>query len=322
MKVAALIPFKNEALNLPNCLNSIKDIVDFVIGYDDSSKDNSRAVFDSFGGIILDSKPGLSFSTGDEKVIREMLLAEAQRLEATIFFFIDADEVVSNYLKINFRSYCASLLPGQAAHINWVNLANDGKSFFPDGGPFQPVYKSFLIRDDGTLTYRPPGKDILHFSRVPNSENLTPPIAIPSKDGSILHLQHLDQDLYMAKQIRYKCLEMVHETSNPFQINDNYAFTLNKAKIVQELPAYYQARDLVFTANELAKNDIYQEIFSLLQDFGVEYFEKLDIWHVKTLREFFEAETGRSPREFRFSKFMRKIKFKIVSISGRFGYKS
>ena len=81
MKIAALIMFKNEQFNLPNCLNSIVDVVDLVLGYDDFSSDRSAEIFESMGGVLVGQESGLKHVNGEERDIRSLLLSEAKSLE-------------------------------------------------------------------------------------------------------------------------------------------------------------------------------------------------------------------------------------------------
>jgi glycosyltransferase involved in cell wall biosynthesis len=313
MKIAALIPFRNEEFNLPNCLSSLIGVADFVLGHDDSSSDNSRNVFEDLGGQMIGEHSGLSFSNGDERAIRDLLLTEARKRGATHFLFIDADEVLSDSLRESLRDYCSSLSPGQKILIQWVNLASDENSYFNDQSVFRPLDKDFVIRDHASVFFLSEG-GVLHFGRTPNSQSSMPPQIIPPSRGVILHLQHLDEDLYQIKQVRYKCVELIHGTNSAFQINENSAFTLDRSVIISKLPSEFSVRKLVFTSNGIAAIEVQTELIKLFQQYGVKYFEKLEIWHVKVLSEYFVSTVGRPPHSFTASKFFRRIWLKLAVV--------
>ena len=44
------------------------------------------------------------------------------------------------------------------------------------------------------------------------------------------------------------------------------------------------------------RKDLLPGIFKYFEDYGVEYFEKLNIWHIPQLRNYFIKETARKPR--------------------------
>ena len=45
------------------------------------------------------------------------------------------------------------------------------------------------------------------------------------------------------------------------------------------------------------RKDLLPGIMKYFDDYGVEYFERLEIWHIPQLRERFLKETGRNPNE-------------------------
>ena len=44
------------------------------------------------------------------------------------------------------------------------------------------------------------------------------------------------------------------------------------------------------------KKDLLTDIYKHFDEYGAEYFEQLDIWHVPQLRNYFIKETARRPR--------------------------
>jgi hypothetical protein len=310
MKIVALITFKNESSNLYNCLKSISGVVESILGYDDSSSDDSSSIFQSMGGNLVGADLGLKFVNGQEREIRSALLLEGQKIKGTHFLFIDADEVFSDTLRIHFRQYCAMLIPGQKLNINWVNLGLNGLSYYPVGGEFQPMQKDFVVMDANGLGYNGDSSQILHFGRTPSGNTLVEPITLPPIHGAVLHSQHLDRDLYALKQVKYKCLELAKTRISPYQINENTRFTLSDSSAVIPVPGEYRCEQFAFAANEVALNETLLEIFVLFKEFGILYFEKLEIWHIGLLKEHFINLTGRLPKSYKVAKFFRRARFK------------
>ena len=313
MNIAALIMFKNEQFNLPNCLNSIVDVVDLVLGYDDFSSDRSAEIFESMGGVLVGQESGLKHVNGEERDIRSLLLSEAKSLGATHFLCIDADEFLSDVLRKNFRQCCKKLEAGQKLLLPWVNLANRGLSYYPVNSPFPPTLKDFVVADAPEIAY-PKGDWVMHFDRTPSSSNASDPIITPQHVGAVLHTQHLEQKMYDLKQAKYKCLELTKSGDSPFQINENTRFTMTTSDNFEDLPIEFRFTGYVQTSNDLAIMDTLSEIHFLFDQFGVLYFEKLEIWQNLNLREYFTKKTGRLPRRFHFSKFLRRLKLKILAL--------
>ncbi len=303
--------FKNEATNLPNCLKSLSGVVDFIVGYNDSSSDESGAVFKSFGGVVIGEGSNLKHVNGEEKDIRSLLLHEGRKLGATHFLCIDADELLSDTLKKDFRSHCSKLSIGQKMNIYWVNLTNNGKSYFAAQSPFKPTLKDFVVRDCPDLAYQRSGWE-MHFDRTPSSKSSGTALILSEEEGAVLHLQHLDEEAYKTKQAKYKCIELIKSSQTAYQINDNTSFTQSDRGEIRELPGFFTAKELIIAQNDLARSEVLKEVQDLFELHGITHFEKLDIWTVKALHEIFKKETGRKPRKFIFMRFLRRVKLKIA----------
>lgn len=314
IKIAALIMFKNEETNLGNCLISLKGSIDFILGYDDHSQDKSKEVFQTHGGEVVGREFNYSFSRGEEREIRTLLMEEARKRGATHFLFIDSDEFFSDTLKINFRLHCEKLFAGQKLLISWVNLAGEGTSKFSDDSPFATQLKDFVVRDHENLTYFD-GVWSLHFGRTPLFKSIdVSSVTIPHYDGVILHSQHLDRNSYELKQAKYKCIELIHGSSSAFLINDNTRFTLVNSTNLADLESSETHSVSTFSENSVSNEILYAEIAALFQKYGVKHFEKLEIWHLESLNNYFVTESGRKPRRYRFHKLCRKVLLKLRKI--------
>ncbi|MGN1038036.1 MAG: glycosyltransferase family 2 protein, partial [Mailhella sp.] len=169
MKVAALIPFRNEARLLPYCLESLRGVADMVIGMDDHSTDNSGEALRKRGGIVLQMEGELSgFSMGKEKIIRQILVDEARKRGATHFFCLDADEIITVPFRRYGRELMDELKPGHKLALRWLTLW--GKTnVYRDGdySKFHGVYRGIIVRDSPDL---PPYEGFLHMPRTPGSD--------------------------------------------------------------------------------------------------------------------------------------------------------
>ena len=89
MKIIALIPAKNEGVLLPMCLESLLNVADEVIVYDDHSTDDTVIVAQKYGAVVI-SENYTSEAGWPEYEIRERLLLEARSRNATHILSLDA----------------------------------------------------------------------------------------------------------------------------------------------------------------------------------------------------------------------------------------
>jgi len=290
MKFIALIPVKNEARFLPTCLSSISNLVDQVICLDDGSTDNSKEIAKSFGCDVYDNSL-LKESDWSEHRLRKTLLTLGRESKGTHFLCLDADEAVtSQFEKICKDVVLKALKPGLSVKMQWLALWKDQNYFRDDSSVWSNNFKDFIFADDDNISY---DYAFLHIKRTPavNDQFILDP-----KYGAILHYQFADWNLFNIKQADYRCVELIKDPNGADRINQTYSITFENTDV-----RYRPILD-EWTTN-IIKPDLKTEyvdwrlprIFSFFEKYGVEFFEKLNIWHIQVLHDEFVKKTGREP---------------------------
>lgn len=297
MKVAALIPFRNESRMLPCCLASLKGVADMVIGMDDHSTDQSGELVRGQGGIVLEMEGDLSgFSQGKEKVIRQALLEEARRRGATHFFCIDADEAVTAPFRRYGREMMEKLEPGHKLSLRWLTLWGSPR-LFRDGdySKFHRIYRNVIVRDAPDL---PSYDGFLHMPRTPGSDARENSTKCPLEKGALLHFTAEELLPYQMKIAWYHCVELVRRPDEAERINRFYFRDWDETHLrLREVPETWLEGIPVDALPPCPPSWQWAEMQRLFDEKGVEFFEPLEIWHIPQLREEFVRRTGRQPRK-------------------------
>lgn len=297
MKLAALIPFRNEAHVLPLSVGALSSVCDVVLGVDDRSTDGSADVFRDCGGTLVPMLGGsTAWQSGGQARARASLLCAARAKGATYHLWIDADEVASERFLSQADVWLSRLEPGAKLLLPWVNLLHEYNEYVSGHHILAPQYKDFIAYDDASFEY---DKGVLHFSRTPGPRSGAD-VAVPFDDGAILHLQYLWPNRLRAKQAWYRVLERKLTSRSPRRINRRYGHTgdaLEKAptrKLNETHLAPSQARLVSSIADE---QDPWQvgEILEMFDEDGSAWFEGLDIWDIPALKRRFLADHGREP---------------------------
>jgi len=297
MKVAALIPFRNEEKILSCCLSSLKGVADMVIGMNDHSSDRSADIFRSYGGIVLTTEGEYSgFSQGKEKIIRQRLLEEARRRGASHFLCLDADEALTTPFRKYGRELIAQLEPGHKLSLRWLTLWGS-HSFFRDGdySKFHRIYRAIIVCDSSSL---PSYEGFLHMARTPGSDAKNNIIKCPLEKGAILHFTALDMFSYQMKIAWYHCIELVRTPKDIERINRFYFRDWDETHLkLQTIPEAWIDGLPLPEPSSTALTWQWMELQRIFNEKGIEFFEPLEIWHIPFLREEFQRRTGRFPKE-------------------------
>ena len=313
MKIVALIPFRNESLLLPACLTSLRGIADDLVGYDDGSTDDSKAIFESFGGTVLCSAgPGSSWAAGKERDVRCRLLTEGRQRKGTHFIWLDADEAFSANFKDHALRSIVALAPGHKLALQWLALWKTSDAYRDDKSVWSNNYKDFIVHDAPELGYN---EGILHFGRTQGPNTPDNWHTVPLEQGAVLHFQFAAWRQFQAKQCWYRCAELRQHPDQAEAINERYAITLDDptAKTTPIPSEWVAGLPVPRHLNELPPAWHLQEIFGMFEQHGAEFFEALDIWHVPELHTEFMRLTGKHPKIHRqkdslFSRAIRKVK--------------
>lgn len=291
MKFIALIPFKNEERYLSSCLSSIVNVVDEIICIDDGSTDKSKEIAESYGCKVFknDQLQNVGWA---EHHIRQRLLQLGRESGGTHFLCLDADEAVTCQFGSISKSLLAQLQPGQNVRMQWLSLWKSPKHFRDDQSVWSRNFKDFIFADDGVCQYE---YKFLHVSRTPVTNTLG---SINPGFGAILHYQFVDWENFNIKQADYRCSELIKYPNSYKDINNKYSITFqNEDVFLAEIPDSW---DRHITSPDFEENYVdwrYHRILGYFKEFGIEFFEKLQIWHIDALRNVFFEKLGRYPGE-------------------------
>ena len=308
MKVIALLPFRNEEWCLPSYLHNTTKIVDEIIAIDDGSIDNSVKILEDAGAKVYSSEKLNKFNSGwSEGSIRAELLKLGREAGGTHFVCLDADETFTNPLVENFQELIPQLQPGEKMSLQWLALWKSYSSYRHDATVWSNNWKDFVVCDDPSLSYN--HNQHMHVGRTPvsvsdvNNESWR---RLENEHGAVMHFQFSAYNNFQLKQCWLRCSELIQEPHNFQGINIKYSITLLEQNVgLEEMPkSWYDGIVLPKVENfdpewkdsSFVRADLLPGIYKYFEDYGVEFFENLNIWHVPQLRNYFIKQTGRMPR--------------------------
>ena len=290
VKVVGLLPFRNEARNLPRVMPNLSNICDQILGYDSDSSDGSDQIFQSLGGVLVRIQNPKTYFEGGEHEIRTVLLEEARKIGATHLVFLDCDEFFSEGFLLEARRLMLDMSPGEKFALEWINLWGD-ENHYCNSGPWLPRYKDFIMCDDLLATYP---YSTHHVPRSPISSQNLPWIQIPRQLGVVIHTQFVDQIAFQCKQVLCRMAELVTSKKTAYNINQVYSDTLKLSGSTELIPTDWRCS----TPIEIVGISDWrvQEIKKLIAIHGIDFFEKLDIWKLEFMQEIWFSSKRRSPR--------------------------
>ena len=308
MKIIALLPFRNEEWCLPSYLHNTTKIVDEIIAIDDGSIDNSVKILEDAGAKVYSSEKLNKFNSGwSEGSIRAELLKLGREAGGTHFVCLDADETFTNPLVENFQELIPQLQPGEKMSLQWLALWKSYSSYRHDATVWSNNWKDFVVYDDPSLSYN--HNQHMHVGRTPasvsdvNNESWR---RLENEHGAVMHFQFSAYNNFQLKQCWLRCSELIQEPNNSQGINIKYSITLLEQNVgLEEMPkSWYDGIVLPKVENfdpewkdsSFVRADLLPGIYKYFEDYGVEFFENLNIWHVPQLRNYFIKQTGRMPR--------------------------
>lgn len=303
MKIIALLPVKNEAWILPTYLSSIKKIADEIIAINDESTDNSKQILIDAGAFVYNNKEIVK-SGWAEYSIRQNLLKLGREHGGTHFICLDADEVLSaNFLK-NGRDIIAKLLPGQKIFFRWVNLWKNIKFYRDDSSPLSNIMKDFIFYDNKNSFHE---YAFLGVGRTPGKSSIEQSVYLKESDGVVIHFQFAAWKITQLKQAWYRCSELIKGERNAKRINNTYAITLDNPKIKLSPVPEEWLKDIILPNAMPEKSWHLEKILSWFDEYGIEKFEPLQIWHIQELHDEFLKRVGREPKVKTYPKWLVKI---------------
>ena len=308
MKVIALLPFRNEEWCLPSYLHNTTKIVDEIIAIDDGSIDNSVKILEDAGAKVYSSEKLIKFNSGwSEGSIRAELLKLGREAGGTHFVCLDADETFTNPLVENFQELLPQLKPGEKMSLQWLALWKSYSSYRHDATVWSNNWTDFVVCDDPSLSYN--HNQHMHVGRTPasvsdvNNESWR---RLENEHGAVMHFQFSAYNNFQLKQCWLRCSELIQEPYNSQGINIKYSITLLEQNVgLEEMPKSWYDKivlpkvenfDPEWKDSSFVRADLLPGIYKYFEDYGVEFFENLNIWHVPQLRNYFIKQTGRMPR--------------------------
>lgn len=282
MKIIALIPFKNEAIFLPTCLSSLKPICDEIICIDDNSTDNSKEIALAHGCSVYTNDKLVTFGWSEHH-IRENLLRLGREAGGTHFICLDADEAISSQFLTVGKSIISKLKPGQKLGMQWLALWKCLDHYRDDYSVWSNNFKDFIVCDDEKIAYP---FQWLHVGRTPGENNDNTFLQLNNKYGSVLHYQFSDWKNFQIKQSYLRCTELIKKPGLEDAINQQYSITMEDPNVcLKAMPDSW--------TNKLTQPIIPEDyicwrlegIKKYFEEYGPEHFKKLQIWHVKEIKE-------------------------------------
>lgn len=301
-KVICLMPVKNEVDLLPITLKIISQYCDAIIIADQMSDDGSREVYKKFTKVIVID----NLREGHSNQVRWDLLKAAREFgNNNLIICLDADEFVPPALFNKFLND-QEFNVGDSFSFPWIQLWKS-VSLFNNTGVWYKNYQQIAWVDDGITDYA--NKVVIndHVSRVPPSflNNCKRIDAVP-----IIHLQWASWEKTQFKQVWYRCTELIKSPQNYSSINSKYAHSLDlrSARLTKVPDEWIDNPGDLKAIEKLSPTWHLQEIYRFFDQYGILFFEPLQIWHIPVLEQEFEKLAGRKPVSIQQNLLLRTIK--------------
>jgi glycosyltransferase involved in cell wall biosynthesis len=288
MKIISLIPVKNEEWILNLSLRQLSEISDEVIILNDNSSDKTTEVAKVYKNCtVLDYKEKENFVNMSRR--RNVLLEQGRKMGGTHFVMLDADECFSDDFQKDIRNTLSKLSKGQALCLPWTFVFKYGEQIVID--PKLSIIKDFIFCDDGVSLYE---DKALSEGRTPAIRNNY--VIEENKKFVVYHFQYYAEKRNQLKQIWYRCNELIEGKRSAYRINATYLFTktFKPQQIINVDDAYIKAN-----LSSIKNSDdkfLLKRITDLFDLYGIKFFEKLDIWHMKETMDIFIDKMKRDPK--------------------------
>jgi len=299
LKIIALLPFRNEAPFLRTYISSVLPLVDQIVAVDHGSTDDGHQLLRDVGADV-DVQPPPNLSLGRQLgKQRQHLLERGRSHGGTHFVWLDADEAFTAPFIENGRRHISGLKKGEKLSLQWLALWKNARVYRTDRSAWSNSWKDFIVHDDGVSGF---AYEAFHEPRTngPNDPALLK--RVPLDEGAVLHFQFAAWGRFQMKQAWYRCWELIVGERGPVEINYVYRATLGNRMIrTSPLPAkWLEGIERVPDLENVSPGWYESEIMAWFHQYGAEFFEPLEIWHIPQLRQAFRETVGRNPRSHAF----------------------
>ena len=272
--IICLTPIRNEAWILDKFLQTTSLWADYIILSDQISTDGSQEIARKYPKVILiENKEQKDFS---EYGLRKPLIDEARKIEGPrLLISLDADEVFTPNFNSSEWETIKSLPLGTIVKFPWINIYPGFESYWSIGSNIPVGYL-----DDGAEFK----SGLIHACRLfdPNEYTLNTYVCQQIK---ILHLQYLDWYRMETKHLWYQCFERInYPNKSAVDIYRQYHHMDNLqkdrfTKVPNEWISGYEKFNINITSVVFETKLMWEErILTYFQEYGTQYFKKLDIW--------------------------------------------
>jgi hypothetical protein len=302
IKVICLMPVKNEVDILPITLDIISKYCDVIIIADQMSDDGSREIYKRFSKVKVIN----NHRDGHSNQVRWDLLKAAREHEGNnLILCLDADEYIPPDLFNKFLEE-HDFRVGDSYRFPWIQLWKSVNKF-NDTGAWYKNYQRAAWIDDGKTDYDNEFIINDHVSRVPKKflNNCKRIDNIP-----IIHLQWASWRKTQFKQAWYRCTELIKKPKDYISINSAYSISLdcNKTNLSPIKKEWMKGTESVKLVESFEPSWHAKEIIQFFNEYGILFFEPLQIWHIPELEQEFIKRIGRKPKSVSENILIRKIK--------------
>jgi len=275
---------KNEAPKIEFCIRALSMYCDSIVYLDDNSEDESLSLVEALSQEcnvehIIRKTDNLFHET----IRRAQTLAAGRALGGTHFVVIDVDEAfTANCLDHAFlRRKILDLSPGDSLEVPYFELWRSVKHYRDDQSIWGNKSMIIAFADDGMSTY--PEK-FIHLHNMPSGLK-GQRHRLETREHGLMHFQFVNWRNLLVKQSWYRCLERINDPSKSVKaINALYAPTKDETGVrLSSVPDAWMRQYPFFDERRLHETETWRErqILGWFEDFGVAYFQDLDIWDVE-----------------------------------------
>ena len=179
--------------------------------------------------------------------------------------------------------------------MQWLALWKSYTHYRNDATVWSNNWKEFIVMDHPDLTYN--SEQHMHLGRTPVAPGESGDsnwLRLPPQYGAVMHFQFSAYNNFQLKQSWFRCSELIQNPGTEAAINAKYSITLLDDNVgLAEMPSSWYdgvpiptvGYDPEWGEESFARKDLLPGIMKYFDDYGIDYFKGLDIWHIPQLKE-------------------------------------